>query len=527
MSSIIFHHVDFSYDSPYSEVFRELSLLIDTHWKTALTGRNGRGKSTLLKLIAGELQADKGSIEISERTAFFPYQLADYSLSTFDVVKDAVAPFRRWLERMNDLSAHADEQSVRDFAGIQERFLGLGGYEIDGRIRKEAELIGIDDDLLRRPFDSLSGGEQTRALIVALFLKSGHYPLIDEPTNHLDMQGRQQLSRYLADKSGFLLVSHDRYLLDNCVDHVVSINPNDVRTNQGNYSVWQRQMRLENEFELRRKRNLKREIKQLHGAAQQRRAGSLAKEREKKGAYDKGRVGHLAAKQMQRALSIERRIQNNLKAKQSLLKNEEKQRSLKIETRPDASGVLITINNLTVERGGKAVLKDLSLQMCRGDRTAVVGRNGSGKTTLFDTISGELKPLTGTIKLPAHVTVNRSFQNALWQNGDLREYLLQNGLAETRFRQLMGVYGVEGEVFEQPLETFSQGQLKKVDLIRSMMQPADLLIWDEPMNYIDVMSREQIEAAIIESQPTLLFTDHDRYFVEKVATSVIDLDLGC
>jgi lincosamide and streptogramin A transport system ATP-binding/permease protein len=524
MSSIIFHQVDFSYDSPYTEVFRELSVLIDTQWRTALTGRNGRGKSTLLKLLTGELAADSGSIEFTARPAYFPYQPPDYSLSTFMVIKDAVAPFRNWLETMNSLSESGDEESVRDFAGIQERFQEEGGYEIDGRINREAELIGIDASLLKRQFDSLSGGEQTRALIVALFLKSGRYPLIDEPTNHLDMQGRQLLSRYLAEKTGFLLVSHDRYLLDNCVDHVVSINRNDVRVSRGNYSVWRHQMELENEFELRRKQKLKREIKQLHGAAQQRRAGSLAKEKEKKGAYDKGWVGHRAAKQMQRALSIERRILKDIEDKESLLKNEEKQRLLKIETGSKASGALVTINNLTIKRGGKAVINDLSLQIYSGDRIAIVGRNGSGKTTLIDAISGELKPSAGTIKLPAHITVNRSFQNALWQSGNLRVHLMQNGLDETRFRQLMGVYGVTGDVFEQPLQTFSQGQLKKVDLIRSMMRPADLLIWDEPMNYIDVMSREQIEAAIIQNEPTLLFTDHDRYFIEQVATNVLDLD---
>jgi lincosamide and streptogramin A transport system ATP-binding/permease protein len=183
MSSIIFHQVDFSYDSPYSEVFRGLSLLIDSQWKTALTGRNGRGKTTLLRLLNGELNADGGSIEIAVQVAFFPYQPPDYSLSTFDVIKDAVAPFRKWQARMNILSDTSDESSVREFAEIQELFQEHGGYEIDSRISKEAELIGIDSNLLARRFNSLSGGEQTRALIAAMFLKSDRYPLIDEPTN--------------------------------------------------------------------------------------------------------------------------------------------------------------------------------------------------------------------------------------------------------------------------------------------------------------------------------------------------------
>ncbi|HIG61471.1 MAG TPA: ABC-F family ATP-binding cassette domain-containing protein [Gammaproteobacteria bacterium] len=361
-------------------------------------------------------------------------------------------------------------------------------------------------------------------LIVALFLKTDYYPLIDEPTNHLDMQGRMLLTDYLAYKDGFLLVSHDRYLLDGCVDHIVSINPQDVRVNKGNYSVWRQQMEFENEFEGRRKENLKREIKHLHHAAQQRRSGSLAKEKEKSGAFDKGRIGHLAAKQMQRALSIETRIQKNIHAKEALLKNEEKKRQLKITTHRQQPGALLTINNLMIERGGKKVIRNLSLQIYPGDRVAITGSNGAGKTTLFDTISGRLQPTSGILKIPAHRKISRSFQEPLWNSGNLREKLLASSIEETQFRQFMSVYGIARDVFEQPLETFSQGQLKKVDLIRSMMEPTDLLIWDEPMNYIDVLSREQIEEAILSNEPTLLFTDHDRYFVENIASKLIDLD---
>jgi lincosamide and streptogramin A transport system ATP-binding/permease protein len=152
-----------------------------------------------------------------------------------------------------------------------------------------------------------------------------------------------------------------------------------------------------------------------------------------------------------------------------------------------------------------------------------VGGNGSGKTTLFDAICGRLQPLSGTLKMSAKAKISRSYQNVLWLTGYLRDKLDHNNLDETRFRQFMGVYGIAGDVFEQPMETFSQGQLKKIDLIRSMLEPADLLIWDEPMNYIDVLSREQIEESILMHEPTLLFSDHDLYFVENVATAVIEL----
>lgn len=529
MQRIILDDITFHYDNPYAPVFDGLSLAIDTSWRTALTGPNGRGKTTVLRLLAGELQPVRGTISMPLRTSYFPYQPVTPDAPTLDVITECVAPFREWERTMEQMLDAADETSLLRYGDILEQYEREGGYDIEARIERETADIGLDTEVLHRPFSSLSGGQQTRALIVALFLKTDIFPLLDEPTNHLDMQGRALLGEYLARKPGFILVSHDRALLDRCANHIVAINRNDVRVMQGSFSQWKEQMELEEEHERRRTANLQREIHALEEAAQQRRNWSFKKEgsydeaREKQGKVDKGFVGRRAADHMKRALGIERRIESRITEKKSLLGNVETERQLKLQTDTDAPDIILSLENITVRFGEHTVLDNVSLRVRKGDRIAVVGPNGCGKTTLLRAAFGELPVESGTVYLPSYLTTARAYQHPLWATGFLREHLATAGFDETLFRTMMGCFGVTGTMFDRPLETFSFGQRKKVDLCRSFLHPAHLLVWDEPMNYIDLLSRESIEEAVRECAPTLLFVEHDRTFVENVATSVIEL----
>ncbi len=161
--------------------------------------------------------------------------------------------------------------------------------------------------------------------------------------------------------------------------------------------------------------------------------------------------------------------------------------------------------------------------MGRDDRIAIVGKNGSGKTTLLNVISGRVEIQRGKIYKPERLIITRAYQNPLWNNGMLREHLIEYGMDETRFRNILGSLGVSGEVFNRPLETFSEGERKKVDLCRSFLTASDLLLWDEPLNYIDLITREQLEDVILQYKPTLLFVEHDKHFVDRIATKVVYL----
>ena len=523
MPAIRFDDVSFHYESPFAPIFEGLSIRLDTTWRTALVGRNGRGKTTLLRLLLGELEPVRGAIEKPGAMRFFPFEVEQPARSVSEVVRGCVAPFTAWEAEMERLLEAGDEASLAEYALLLERYEREGGYQIDSRIERELAALGLGEEVLVRSFDSLSPGEQARALIGALFLGEEVFPLIDEPTNHLDLAGRERLGEYLATKPGYLLVSHDRHFLDLCCDHVVSIQRAEVRVTQGDFSTWKAQWEREQSREQREQERLKKDIRGLEAAARQRRGWSGKKEQQKIGAFDKGHIGHLAAKQMKRAQESERRRDRKLEEKKGLLKNVEKERKVRLRSEGKSPELVVSVDDVAVGKGEEPVLSGVSFRLERGERLAIVGPNGCGKTTLLDAIAGELPVLEGSIHRPGFLTVVRGYQTPRWERGLLREHLQQDGIDETLFRTTMGSLGVVGEIFDRVLETFSMGERKKVDLCRSFLAPAHLLLWDEPVNHIDLASREEIEEVILREQPTMLFVEHDRWFIERVATGVIEL----
>jgi len=304
VSCIIFSSVSFHYDSPYYQVFEDVNLRIDLNWRTGLIGRNGCGKTTLLKLLTGSLLPTKGNVIKNCTFFYFPYNNIRANLKTLDLIKDSIAPYRKWELEMETSLKNGDEKSLVIYSDLLEHYKDQRGYEIEGRIEKEFKLLGMNTDLLSRDFYTLSSGEQTRSLILSLFLKKNSFPLIDEPTNHLDMKGRIILADYLSNKRGFIIVSHDRYFLDLCIDHVISINKSNITVNKGNYFSWKENFDLQEEYEKREKKNLEKEVKTLLRAERKRKLWAFKKEDEKCTHADKGFIGHRAAKLMKRAISI-------------------------------------------------------------------------------------------------------------------------------------------------------------------------------------------------------------------------------
>jgi len=208
MATLTLESVNFHYASPYAPVFEDLSLTIDTHWKTGLVGRNGRGKTTLMQLIHQNLKPVQGQINIPLKTCYFPYTPPHENQQTLAVIKNSIAPFTLWERQMQKLLNSGDEASLNTYGDLAERYETMHGYQIDDLIEKEFAHLGMDSALLRRDFRTLSGGERTRGLIVSLFLRQHHFPLIDEPTNHLDMAGRTLLGEYLARKKTLFVCDH-------------------------------------------------------------------------------------------------------------------------------------------------------------------------------------------------------------------------------------------------------------------------------------------------------------------------------
>jgi lincosamide and streptogramin A transport system ATP-binding/permease protein len=230
---------------------------------------------------------------------------------------------------------------------------------------------------------------------------------------------------------------------------------------------------------------------------------------------------------MKRATEIERRVERRIDERTTLLRDWEKERSLSLQSPPKPVAAPLKVANVVLRLDGRVLVDRLSFELARGARVALIGPNGCGKTRLLDAIAGDRLPprftLDGVVALSPRAVVTRAHQTPRWRSGFLRDRLRADGIDETWFRQVLGALDIERDLFEHPLETLSQGQLKKADLARSFLGPQDLLIWDEPMNYLDVLTRERIEEAILASEATLLVVEHDRAFIDRVATEVIAL----
>lgn len=486
MSMIKAENLTFAYPSSYDNIFENVNFQIDTDWKLGFVGRNARGKTTFLNLLLGKYEYG-GKIISSVKFDYFPYPVPDKSKLTEQILEEIAPQCEEW-------------EFIRELSCLE-----------------------ADADILYRPFCTLSNGEQTKSLLAALFLNEGHFLLIDEPTNHLDTKAREAVAEYLKRKKGFILVSHDRRFLDLCVDHILSLNRANIEVHSGNFTSWITDFQQRQEAELSQNRQLKKDIKKLQKSARQTAAWSDQVEKSKSGSFDKGYVGHKAAKMMKRSKSIESRQKQAIKEKEGLLKNLETDEKLKLSPLSYHSDIIAVFSEVSVIYGEKTVNSPVSFEIRRGNRIALDGRNGSGKSSLLKLMVGEPMDYTGTFSKGSGLIISYVPQDTSFLKGNLSDYSAENGIDESLFKAILRKMDFQRVQFEKDMENFSEGQKKKVLIARSLCEKAHLYIWDEPLNFIDIYSRMQIENLIREFSPTMLFVEHDISFRENVATKVIEL----
>jgi lincosamide and streptogramin A transport system ATP-binding/permease protein len=492
MSIINVTNLTFAYEGSYDNIFENVSFQIDTEWKLGFTGRNGRGKTTFFNLLLGKYEYS-GKISANVSFEYFPFKVANKENITLDVISDIFPDYLQW------------------------------------KLMRELSLLEVSEDVLYRPFDSLSFGEQTKVLLAALFLKENSFLLIDEPTNHLDMNARKLVSDYLNSKSGFILVSHDRSFLDNCVDHILSINKTNIEIQKGNFSSWWENKRRQDGFELTENEKLRRDINRLSESAKRTSNWSNEVEKSKKGTtnsgskLDKGYVGHKAAKMMKRSKTIENRQQAAIEEKSKLLKNIENSDSLKISQLSFHKNKLAELENVSIFYGDTMVCKDVGFSIEQGDRIALKGKNGSGKSSLIKLICGEDINYTGTFRKGSELKISYVSQDTSHLKGNLTDYALESNIDESLFKAILRKLDFSRIQFEKDMSSFSGGQKKKILIAKSLCEKVHLHIWDEPLNFIDIISRMQIEELLLEYSPTLLFVEHDSEFCKNIATKIFEL----
>lgn len=390
-------------------------------------------------------------------------------------------------------------------------------------IIRELSYLEVDENVLHRPFSTLSNGEQTKVLLVALFLNEGHFLLIDEPTNHLDIKAREIVSAYLRRKKGFILVSHDRRFLDGCVDHILSLNRASIEVQSGNFSSFMENFQRQQDFEEKQNERLQGDIQRLQHAARRTEVWSNKIEASKIGAADKGYVGHKSAKMMKRSKAIEARQQQAIEQKSALLKNAEKAETLKLFPLSYYADTLASLSDVQICYDGSAVCKPVSLVIKQGERIALDGKNGSGKSSLLKLLIGEEIPHTGSIAKGSGLIISYVPQDTSHLSGTLSELAEECHIDESLFKTILRKMDFERIQFDKDIRDFSGGQKKKVLLAKSLCQRAHLYVWDEPLNFIDVFSRMQIEQLISSFSPTMVFVEHDGAFRDAIATRVVHL----
>lgn len=501
-------------------ILSNIKLEVQTRDRIALVGRNGAGKSTLLKIIAGHISYDSGEImKPKEVTIGYLAQntglesglsIWEEMLTVFSELRNLEKELRLLEEKMSDPAIlqkeSVYERILRDYDLLQVRFKESGGYQYEADIRSVLHGLNFSDFDYSTKISSLSGGQKTRLALGKLLLTNPDILILDEPTNHLDIDTLAWLEQYLQNYEGaILIVSHDRYFLDKVVNQVYEISRLKIAKFVGNYSSYLDQKAEIYEREIKQYEKQQEEISKLQDFIQR----NLARASTTKRAQSR-------RKQLNRMELINRPL------------GSEKSASFSFDIDRQTGNDVLSVNSLAVGYDQGKVSENISFRASRGDSIALVGPNGIGKSTLLKTIVKKLTPIDGSFQFGSNVSIgyydqeqaeltsNKRVLNELWD-----EYPLKS---EKDIRTVLGNFLFSGDDVLKIVSTLSGGEKARLALAKLMMQKANVLILDEPTNHLDLDSKEILENALIDYPGTILFVSHDRYFINRIATKVLELN---
>ena len=501
------------------KILNGLSFQVDSGERVGLLGKNGAGKTTLFRMLTGELEPDEGEIQLGagRRVGLIsqiPVYPAGYTVE--DVLRSAFARMYRMKDEMDALAlameqGASDEATLRRYGELNARFEGLGGWDTDTAVNKVANGLSIPQDMRQREFDCLSGGEKTRVNLGRLILEDTDILLLDEPTNHLDLQATEWLEEYLRKFRGTVVtISHDRYFLDRTVTRIIEIQDGKAEFYSGNYSFYA--IEKERRYQERMKQYLKEQakIQQLEKAAEQMHLWAF--------------MGNDALHK--RAFSMEKRIER-MRTTQKPTKA--RKLEARFRSREFKGDEVLQIKGLTKSFGEKHLFSDVYLRCEGGERIALLGENGTGKTTLLNILTGSEKPDSGSVRLGPSVKAAYLPQVIHFDHPErsiLDTMLYELDITPQSARNRLAAYQFTGENVFKKVSVLSGGELSRLRLCMLMDESINLLILDEPTNHLDIDSREWLEEAVEAFDGTLLFVSHDRYFINRFATRVWELENG-
>ena len=500
-----------------NEIIKDANFLVNEHEKVAIVGVNGAGKTTLLKILTGEERADSGNVILAKDAKLgYLRQInnVDSTLSIIDelytVIEHILNMEKRMLEmqeQMQHLSGEELEALYSSYTALTHSYELMDGYAAKSKVIGILKGLGFDENDFERKINTLSGGQKTRVFLAKLLLEEPDIILLDEPTNHLDLRSIEWLESYLLNyKGAVIIVSHDRYFLDKIVSKVIDIENAEVQMYSGNYSDFSAKKQMLLDAKMKEYLNQQQEIK--HQEAVITKLKQFNREKSIKRAESR-------QKQLEKIDRVEAPITHieNMK--------------LSLDISKESGKDVLTIHDLSKSFDEKHLFSNINFEIKRGERVAIIGDNGTGKTTLLKIINGLLSPDTGEVIYGSNVSIAYYDQEhqVLHMDKTLFDEISDTypDMSNTQIRNILAAFLFTGEDVFKKIGDLSGGERGRVSLVKLMLSKANFLLLDEPTNHLDILSKDVLESALNSFPGTICYVSHDRYFINKTATRILDL----
>lgn len=500
-----------------NEIIKDATFLVNEHEKVAIVGVNGAGKTTLLKILTAEESADSGSITLAKDAKLgYLRQInnVDSALSIIDELYTVIEPILNMEKRMSQmqedmkhLTGSELEELYSSYTALTHSYELMDGYAAKSRVVGILKGLGFEEIDFDRKINTLSGGQKTRVFLAKLLLEEPDIILLDEPTNHLDLRSIEWLESYLLNyKGAVIIVSHDRYFLDKIVSKVIDIENGNVQMYLGNYTDFSNKKQMLLDARMKEYLNQQQEIK--HQEAVITKLKQFNREKSIKRAESR-------QKQLEKIERVE--------APQTYSEN----MRLSLDISKESGKDVLTVHNLSKSFDHKKLFWDINFEIKRGERVAIIGDNGTGKTTLLKIINGLLNPDTGEVIYGSNVSVAYYDQEhqVLHMDKTLFDELSDTypEMTNTQIRNILAAFLFTGEDVYKKIADLSGGERGRVSLVKLMLSKANFLLLDEPTNHLDIVSKDVLENALNNFPGTVCYVSHDRYFINKTATRILDL----
>lgn len=500
-----------------NEIIKDANFLVNEHEKVAIVGVNGAGKTTLLKILTGEERADSGNVILAKDAKLgYLRQInnVDSTLSIIDelytVIEHILNMEKRMLEmqeQMQHLSGEELEALYSSYTALTHSYELMDGYAAKSKVIGILKGLGFDENDFDRKINTLSGGQKTRVFLAKLLLEEPDIILLDEPTNHLDLRSIEWLEYYLLNyKGAVIIVSHDRYFLDKIVSKVIDIENAEVQMYSGNYSDFSAKKQMLLDAKMKEYLNQQQEIK--HQEAVITKLKQFNRE-----------------KSIKRAESRQKQLEKIDRVEAPVTHIENMRLSLDISK--ESGKDVLTVHDLSKSFDEKHLFSNINFEIKRGERVAIIGDNGTGKTTLLKIINGLLSPDTGEVIYGSNVSIAYYDQEhqVLHMDKTLFDEISDTypDMNNTQIRNILAAFLFTGEDVFKKIGDLSGGERGRVSLVKLMLSKANFLLLDEPTNHLDILSKDVLESALNSFPGTICYVSHDRYFINKTATRILDL----